>query len=450
MERPAVPPQDRRRRAPRPRHAVLLVLLPVVVVALVVALPGDDQPGRDEAADCSAVRAERVRPDRKITETFARYGDDGSRTDDWTGGDGTRSVRLPDGRTLWLFADTFLDRVHPGGRRVPQPVWVRNSVVVTSPAGRPRSTLTGDLPAADGRPTALFPGTATPDGREVWRWPADAVVEPRRPGSGERVVRVLLWQREAAGAPWLFGVPRATEVATLSLPGLRLENLREVHRPPPSSPPGDRVLWGTSAVRDGGWTYVFGADERGTEGGGPSRTYVARAPRGSLDDPAAWRYRTGAGWSPDGTAARPMDVATRRPDTAEGGAARGAGSAVTNTYTVTRHGGTWLLISMDAGGPDGRPSQTVVSYWSCTPHGPWHGPDAVTVPGLPPGGRQAGATAYNVQAHGDHDGRGLLLSYDVNVLGDPSAVQADVARYRPRFLRVGLAPEDGGRPDRPG
>ncbi|THA26311.1 hypothetical protein E4198_17905 [Streptomyces sp. RKND-216] len=92
----------------------------------------------------------------------------------------------------------------------------------------------------------------------MWRWPVDAVVEPRRPGSGARVVRVLLWQREAAGAPWLFGVPRATEVAMLSLPGPSLENIPEVHRPPLSSPPGDRVLWGTSAVRDGGWTYVFG------------------------------------------------------------------------------------------------------------------------------------------------------------------------------------------------
>ncbi|MFI1564662.1 hypothetical protein ACH4ZX_16705 [Streptomyces sp. NPDC020490] len=90
--------------------------------------------------------------DAALTGEFARYGDDAARTDDWTGGDGTHSVRLPDGRVLWLFSDTCLGRVHgppnPAGessawRDTSAPL-VRESVVrvldqglVPDPTGRP-------------------------------------------------------------------------------------------------------------------------------------------------------------------------------------------------------------------------------------------------------------------------------------------------------------------------
>ncbi|MCF6523756.1 hypothetical protein [Streptomyces sp. JJ36] len=424
----------------------------LLLAGLLFLLPGDDE--EPPEADCRPARVTGRQPDPALTGAFARYGNDNTRTDDWTGGDGTRSVRLPGGRTLWLSADTFLDRVHPGGRRVPQPSWVRNSALVMTPDGHLDRTLLG-TPAPDGRPAALFPGGATGDGREVWRWPVDAVVEPRSPGAAERVVRVLLWSREAGRPPWVFGVPRATEVATLSLPGLALESIRPVHRPPPGTAPERRVLYGTSAVPAGEWTYVFGADEAGVHGGRASRTYVARAPRGGLADPGVWRHWDGARWTADAAAARPMVVRTAEtggsPEPAPGQAAADPGASgerhgfATNTYTVTRHDGTWLLLSMDAGGPDGRPSQTVVSAWACRPQGPWHGPHRAAAPPLPPGGREAGATAYNPQAHPEFtgaDGR-LLLGYDVNVTGGTAAVHRDVRLYRPRFLRLTLGPLDG-------
>lgn len=409
------------------------MLLMFVLAAWVLT---ESDGGGARTASCGGQQVTGWQPDDAMTQEFMRYGNDNSRTDDWTGGDGTRSVRLPDGRTLWLSADTFLDRIYPGGQsggqRVPHPSWVRNSALVMAPDGRIQRTLAG-APGSEGRPSAFFPGLADGNGREAWRWPVQATVEPRSPGSAEQVVRVLLWQRESGAAPWVFGVPLATEVATLSLPDLRLEGITPLYRPDAATEPSQRVLYGTSAVPEGGWTYTFGADERGVHDGGPSRAYVARAPRGALADASAWRYWNGSGWTADPAAAAPLDFGEQ------------TGSA-TNTYTVVRRGDSWLLVTMDAGGADGQPSQNVVSYWSCTPHGPWNGPATAGEPPLPPGGKEAGATAYNPQGHAEFsvgDG-GLLLGYDVNVLRDSGAIHRDVDLYRPRFLRLTLGPASGG------
>ena len=49
----------------------------------------------------------------------------------FTGGDGTYSVLLPDGRTVWIFGDTFLGTVSPDMiRRRLSPMFIRNSFVI--------------------------------------------------------------------------------------------------------------------------------------------------------------------------------------------------------------------------------------------------------------------------------------------------------------------------------
>ncbi|MGP3987608.1 hypothetical protein [Streptomyces sp. 3N207] len=399
----------------------------MVLVGALVSVPD----GKERRDGCSGARVTGWRTDERMTRELARYGDDNAQLDDWTGGDGTRSVRLPDGRTLWLSADTFLDRVNDDHSREPHAVWVRNSGLAMSKGGRFERTLLG---GTDTRPTALFPGTATPDGREAWRWPVQAVVEPRTPGSSEKVVRVLLWQREAGQPPWIFGVPRASEVATLSLPDLRLEGIASIHRPQQTDVER-RVLYGTSAINRGGWTYVFGADE-GSVSGKASRAHVARAPRGRLGDAGAWQFWAGpadegGAWQDDPAKSQPILVGKT--------VQRGA----TGTYSVVRHKDSWLLLTMDAGAPDGGGITDIVSYWSCSPTGPWHGPGRVAKPPLPEGGAQSGVVPYNPQGHPEfaQSGRkGLLVGYDVNVLDSGSAIHRNVAYYRPRFLRLTLGP----------
>src|SRR5688500_3925696 len=62
-----------------------------------------------------------------VGDMFRVYGDAGGH---WTGGDSTVSVRLPDGRVVWLFSDTFLGSVNPDGSRPAETPMVNNTIVV--------------------------------------------------------------------------------------------------------------------------------------------------------------------------------------------------------------------------------------------------------------------------------------------------------------------------------
>ncbi|PAZ17434.1 hypothetical protein CLM62_02685 [Streptomyces sp. SA15] len=403
-------PEDTRSRQ-RTGAGVGLLLTLVLAAVLLTALPDD---GEQDGDDCIPHTVGSWSTDDRLTTEFARYGDDATRTDDWTGGDGTHSVRLPDGRMLWLFSDTYLGQVHgppnPVGesyawRDTTAPL-VRNSAVVMRD-GRLQTTL----------PAPLFPDP----GPNQWRWPVAARVEPRSPGSSEQVLRVLLWVRTAGSAPWIYGVPTATEVATLSLPDLRVESVVKVLDQQQVQDPSRRVLFGTTLVKKGGWTYVFGGDDGQAASRPTSSAYVARVPEGGLGDPAAWEYWDGEAWT---ARARPASVLGD-------GQRTGVGSA----FSVVRQKGTYVLFTM-ASGTKGL--TTVTSYWSCAPTGPWHGPTKDFSPALPPGQ----VAAYNPQTHPElsDDGR-LVLSYDVNWLeptGAAAQLNRNVSLYRPRFVTLRL------------
>ncbi|MFI8164852.1 DUF4185 domain-containing protein [Streptomyces sp. NPDC085931] len=392
-----------------------LLLVLVLGAALLIARPGDED-ARPDGGACRARTVGSWQPDERLTGEFTRYGDDASRTDDWTGGDGTHSVRLPDGRVLWLFSDTYLGPVYgppnPHGesyawRDATAPL-VRNSAVLMRD-GRLESTL----------PAPLFADPAP----NQWRWPVAARVEPRSPGSAEQVVRVLLWVRTAGPAPWIYGVPTATEVATLSLPGLRLESVAKVLDEQLVPDPSRRVLFGTTLVAEDGWTYVFGGDDGRAVSRPASHAYAARVPEGRLADPAAWQYWDGSDWT---AGARPRAVLGD-------GRRRGVGSA----FSVVRDDGAYLLFTMATGT---RGLTAVAVYWACSPQGPWHGPVREFSPELPPGQ----VAAYNPQAHPVLSGEGrLVLSYDVNWLetaGAAAQLSRNVSLYRPRFVILRPAP----------
>ncbi|GAA0652725.1 hypothetical protein GCM10009535_33890 [Streptomyces thermocarboxydovorans] len=406
-------PDDVVRVRQRTGTGIGLVLALILGAVLVSGLPEDDE-RPDGDGDCAPRTVASWTADDRLTGEFARYGDDAARADDWTGGDGTHSVRLPDGRLLWLFSDTYLGRVH----RPPNPVgeayaWrdttaplVRNSGVLMRD-GR----LEGTLPAP------LFPDPA-PD---QWRWPVAARVEPRSPGSDDQVVRVLLWVRTAGQDPWVYGVPTATEVATLSLPDLRVESIVKVLGQEQVADFSRRVLFGTTLLEEDGWTYVFGGDDGRPAARPASHAYVARVPEGRLADPSAWEYWNGSAWQ---SRARPRPVLGD-------GRRTGVGSA----FSVVPDDGTYVLFTMAAGA---KGLTTVASYWACSPTGPWHGPSAEFAPALP----QQGTAAYNPQTHPELSGDGrLVLSYDVNWLEPAGAavmLSRNVSLYRPRFVTIRL------------
>jgi hypothetical protein len=183
----------------------------------------------------------------------------------WTGGDVTFSAPLPDGRTAWIFGDSFVGHVTQDGRRTGG--LVHNSIVVQD--GACLTTYANGTPSA---PDALLrPAQPTDD----WYWPADAIVEADH-------LHVLTWRVRSTGPDaWDFEIT-GTELATLALPALGEPEIR----PLPAAP---GVAWGSAVTEDGDRTYVYGIH---VHADGERRLHVART---TTDLEGPWEYRTADG-----------------------------------------------------------------------------------------------------------------------------------------------------------
>ena len=171
-------------------------------------------------------------PDRGFDRLFTRFGGG------WTGGDGTYSIGLPGGRTLWMFGDTFLGRVHPDRTRPVDTPLINNCFVLQENGSL--KTLYGGTPES---PRALV----APDNGAGWYWPADGTVEGP-------VVRVFFRRFRRTGPdPWQFAWD-GTDLVGFSLPDLSPASTG-------ASAPGGAVMYGSSVLEMPGATYIFGTED---------------------------------------------------------------------------------------------------------------------------------------------------------------------------------------------
>jgi len=339
--------------------------------------------GRSEAAQPPPSPPPRLAA-AELTAMFERYGDTSGA---WSGADNTASVALPDGRVAWLFSDTYLGRVDAGHTRSRDTPFVRNTIVVQQ-ADQAVRTLHG---GADAHPAALVAPAQTGQ----YYWAQDGFV------AGDKLYAFYNRYRTDGSGLWDFTLT-GTVLATFDLPGLALRKVTDL-------PLGDRIAWGSAVLRDGGQTYVYGA-ERTTDA--MRFAHVARMTAGG-----GWEFWDGAGWSAELTrSARLL-------------------SGVATGYSVQRWGDRYVLVTTE-GNLVFNPS--IVAYTSPTPNGPWSGPvQLYTPPEAPPG---TSLVSYDARLHPAlaRDGK-LLLSYNVNSL-DENAGYADTRIYRPRFVELTWPP----------
>jgi hypothetical protein len=381
-------------------HAhVSFTALAAVLAALAATATVVTSPAATAATACSfdPTGAVSARADDAFNSLFRAYGDSNASLDDWTGGDTTNSVLLPDGRVVWIFSDTFLGAVNANLTRS-DPSFIHNSFVLQSGGGLVETLHDGKYPHA----RSLI---QTKDGREVngdppvgadWYWVGDGTVE-----GDELRVFALKFEKFGPGGfdfRWI-----GTSLATFSLPKLKLKSVT-----PTVSSTG--IEYGSGILEDGGYTYVYGTEDLGAD----KYLHVARAPSGGLL--GSWEFFTGTGWSTDPAASARLL------------------HGVANEYSVTRTGDAYVLITMDTNVVF---SRDIVAYVSCTPTGPWAGPTHLyTAPDYP----FSNVIAYNAHAHPEFTQNGeLLVTYNVNSLVFQDLMD-DVHIYRPRFIRVTLPP----------
>ena len=342
----------------------------IILVTLVLALVSS---GLARATETDAERIQR---------SLWHYGDTSG---EWSGADGAYSVSLGDGRTAWLFSDTFYGPVDAETRTRPSGTpLVNNTILVqagesfTTHAGR---TLTGG-------PSALV---ATDDqNAATWYWMGDGTVV------GDKLhVFVLRFTRPIQQL--------ADDIATFSLPSMTFEGLTRL--PLGFSPAIGATLvgWGAAVMERPDATYIYGLEDLHSE----KYLHVARAQ--DLFEP--WEYWDGAGWSPNSlTSARLLD-------------------GISNEFSVHATENGYVLVGQDHGiNPD------VIACRAGAPEGPWEA--CRTVFETPE--TQGNVFTYNAKAHPQLGAEGtLVISYNVNTTSFAQHF-ANIDIYRPRFVEVPL------------
>jgi hypothetical protein len=311
--------------------------------------------------------------------------------DGFTGGDGTYSVALPDGRTIWLFGDSFIGGLNPDGTREKQvPMYIRNCAIVQD--GREMHTLLQERNGVN----ASFAIPPTPPGSKpvpedsIWFWPGDGLVE-----GGQFKLFLSEFIKTDTGM-WGFEW-RGTWIGSYTLPGLKEEKTEplpflshlEIH-------------FGHAVCETREHTYVYGL--------GYGKPCAARYPAGDIH--GTWEFYDGAGWSGDPGEARPM-----------------ADIDGSEQFSVFRSGQTYVLVTQR-----GWFSDEICSYTSETPYGPWGNRQLLYRTPLPDSAHHL--ITYNALAHPQFTESGMLLiSYNTNsrILEDHFR---DASIYRPRFIRV--------------
>ncbi|WP_166345780.1 DUF4185 domain-containing protein [Phytoactinopolyspora limicola] len=375
------------RRRTRGRLASLAAL--TLTASLITATASGNTASPAKELSCGfgprPLPAQPAQPDEEFWELFEQYGPG------WTGADSTYSVLLPDGRTAWLFSDTFLGAVNPDRSRPDDGVHlVNNSIVVQD--GDELTTLVG---GTLDEPESLF----IPTDGSSWYWVYDGVVE-----DDELQIFLIKFTRFGDGMwDWEWS---GTDVATLSLPDLEIQEFVPLEV-------DNGIQYGAYVLPHRDYTYIYGIEDRGV----PKLGHVARAPRGEVLAQDEWEYFTGSGWSADPAATAPF-----------------LGDSIANEYSVTPMRGGYVLITLDTSVPLDE-WRDVVAYYSCSPEGPW---TKRTVIYEAPEADDPELWPYNAHAHPQFTKNGqLLISYNVNTT-DFFSLWDDADRYRARFIRADL------------
>ncbi|MBI9067078.1 MAG: DUF5005 domain-containing protein [Salinivirgaceae bacterium] len=327
-----------------------------------------------------------VKEDSYFSDLFKRTGGG------FTGGDGTYSVELPDGKTLWIFGDTFLGTIEPdGSRKKTNPMYIRNSFVVQD--GNELTTLYQKIEGCDHSmiiPPKVIDSEFTITEEMQWYWPGDAFIE-----NNELKVFVSEFHQSDTGM-WSFEW-KGTALVSFSLPEIKqtsivhfnFNNEKEIH-------------FGHAVFEDEDYTYIYGL--------GQGKPYVARVKAGNIE--ADWEFQTTQGWSPISSESIPMIEM----DGSE-------------QFTVMKRKGKYIYITQL-----GDFSTKICSFTSDKPYTGWSNKKELYSTPLPE--TKHNLITYNAVAHPQFiENNSLLISYNTNsfLLSDHFK-NADI--YRPRFIRV--------------
>ena len=293
----------------------------------------------------------------------------------WTGADGTLSIPLPDGRTLWLFGDTFLGTIESDLSRR-NFFFVNNTVLI-------QSGQTFSNPIVGNQPFAR------PEENRWWYWP----------GHGHVVNDTLeiIWYAMYQPGEGMWGF----DYAAIDILRYTVHDLKLIDRKRVSTLPS--INFGTCIFSTDQYTYIYGAEKNGLH----KHLHVARVPRGSLT--ASWQYFDGTSWVADRSKSR-----RQIPDVSE-------------QFSVFEYEGKYYLLTQHH-----ILGSEIYTYSSDSPFTGFGNRKLVYCTPETKGD----IFTYNAFAHPHlSQGNQLRISYNVNSLQFQDVLK-NADHYRPKFITV--------------
>jgi hypothetical protein len=371
-----------------------------------------------------------VTPDPEWTAVF-------DRADGWTGADCAGSVDLGDGRTLWMFGDTWIGKIRDG-KRVPGSTMVNNSIAV-HPTDKlapwrppdPRSVRFVWGPnGKDGRPAAwAVPPAIAGDAASAndWLWcNGGGVVGVGRDRKSPRLVVFFFRVRHnpRGKGVWAFATVGTcfAVIDNIADPPERWRpKLYDLPHTAASGSSHQEYLWGLSASRERGvadgaaYLRVFGTRKQGPL---EMSLIVARASSSNFET-AGFEFFVGKVWKPGcETCAQPL-----------------AGGLVSEfSVEEIESGGRPVYVLIQSEPFLGK---RIFARTAPSPEGPWS--PRRTIYTVPDVARNGAYFTYAAKGHAALSRPGeLLVTYLVNAQNLADVVR-DTTIYRPRFLRVPLS-----------
>ncbi|MET8380072.1 NucA/NucB deoxyribonuclease domain-containing protein [Streptomyces microflavus] len=340
--------------------------------------------------------------------------------DGWTGGDSTYSVKLPDGRVLYLFSDTFLGPLNSDGTRPVDAKMINQSFVLKDG---------GNLSTLRGGPKTIPRGLMEPAAGQHWYWLGDGHVTMR---GSTPWLQIIFQEYYVSGTGlWEFKV-KGNYVAWFALDNLGTAFGHEpvAIEPLPST---TGVGWGAGILTAGrsgdGYTYIYGLQDAQLN----KRMRVARVQGTDLTN--EWEYLA------------PSKNAWMRGEEE----AETVHTGIANEYSVTPWYGAYMLVSQSSKEAF---SGQIKAWVSCSPHGPWQlETDIYRMPEPGIFGSYGSEKIFSYNAH-VHDSLSaeqgpFILSYNVNTMDNRIQADADHYRdpgiYKPRFVQFSMTPMGGTR-----
>lgn len=313
-----------------------------------------------------------------------------------TGADGTYSIALPDGRSLFLMGDSYTGPVTNGSRAMSDHMF-RNAYILYD-----NDRVTALIDANGENSSAAIPPGVTNE-HEEWYWPGHGFARDNR----LYIFQTLMYQ----GEPGMWGFRyRTTDILEYSLPDITLISTTKI----PFEGSTD-IHFGMAVLDDQDYIYIYAQVDVDNGSNPVSDALVARTTIDKLY--TAWEYYDGSSWTPRSADAVKMEGLSSVP--------------VSSQFNVFRLKDKYVLLTQSKQFNSGE----IYTFISDYPQGPWYNKKMIYKiqekenPNL---------FTYNAMAHPQFKKEGkILISYNVNNV-DFAEQHDDVSTYRPRFFWIDI------------